>query len=95
VLSKGLALVNGLAFKLLGVDLSMGTRLVGGTIQMETTAIDAIGQSKGILLLELDQLVGIGLRKALEFLVKDFAIAEPIRSAYQGPVSLSADETTS
>lgn len=38
-------------------------------VEISNQALDAEGH-------ELDQLVGIGLRKALEFLVKDFAIGE-------------------
>jgi len=40
------------------------------------TFTEIFGQAEHADAAELDQLVGIGLRKALEFLVKDFAVSE-------------------
>lgn len=43
---------------------------------LSPTFVEIFNQSMEAESKELDQLVGIGLRKALEFLVKDYAIAE-------------------
>jgi hypothetical protein len=44
--------------------------------------VEIVGQVQSAIVLKLDQLVGIGLRKALEFLVKDYAILrQPARES--------------
>ena len=44
--------------------------------ELSPTFVEIFNQTTEAESMQLDQLVGIGLRKALEFLIKDFAVAE-------------------
>jgi hypothetical protein len=60
--------------------------------QVSPVFVEVYNQAMAAEAAGLDQMVGIGLRKALEFLIKDFAIseqpdqAEPIKAMFLGNV---------